>query len=781
MRNPAPRPVQITLRRATGGVAAVAMGLFLTFTTPAVSAQTVTQISDGGETGTESVTTTTDASGNTVTTTVKDLEGPIAGPAQPGATYQTDRDVVAVTKDPNGHEIERSVTHVHENLDKKGGNQLSKTTRDETVHTNWTAGTRTDRSTTMVDNDVTGQSETSEYATSSSLVTYPTTHWEQDTGHQTVTKKQPGKEPKKAERDFDPASGTWTGLHEAGSPAALETPRAAPRPPTPLKTLPPLDNDPRFQTIEPHPSAGNEPADEQAYVPPVAGPGSEIVATYVDPEQSGPSDVIVGIVTDDGTSTYYQGHTDPDHKLHFTLPEEIGGALVTGFLLSKGFDPAGHPDGGTARTIVTRDGPIPNTEIIPNAPSAGPAIVSGSTAYDRTPGKGLVRIGTSGISPEDTQLELDGKSDGIVTRAVSNRSVLGELSGDVPLGRHTIGVTSSSVRSNAFETAIVELHAQPLPPTLVGRTVPLVVGVTGLGNERATMTFAVGGAATLADGSESTIVDVQNGVARADIRGVHAGQAIVHYGLHVELSRPNFLSSAITSIGKNGTTLTHPGSDGSTTVDPKTGITGLRDPATGTSVSVDPKKRTTTAKDDKTGKTTTATHKEPGTSSSGGGQGEPKVDVDTTQQQNPGGTTTTTSKLTVTNNGSSTNVTVTTTTDANGGQTTTVTDPADSDSSTWTTVDKEGDVTSSGTITKNPDGTKTETTTDPKTGATTITGPSGSYTVIPNADGTLQVDYTTPSGQRGAFTAPAGSVISPNTPDATNPLPFTLSPASPAK
>ncbi len=81
-----------------------------------------------------------------------------------------------------------------------------------------------------------------------------------------------------------------------------------------------------------------------------------------------------------------------------------------------------------------------------------------------------------------------------------------------------------------------------------------------------------------------------------------------------------------------GTTLTHPGTEATTTVDPKTGQTTVNDPKTGTKVTVDPKKKTTTVTDDKTGKSTSAPHHQNG--SSGGKDGEPKVDVDVTEHPN---------------------------------------------------------------------------------------------------------------------------------------------------
>ncbi len=314
----------------------------------------------------------------------------------------------------------------------------------------------------------------------------------------------------------------------------LPAPKATPTPsPTPAPTAKPIDKDASFTPVQPSAGDGAQPG-QQAYVPPVAGPGSEIVTTFVDPQQSGPTDVVVGIVTAGGTS-YYRTRTSSDGHVRFRLPLLAGAAAVTGYVLAKGFDSAGRLDGNAGEGAVTSDGPVPNTDALPNVPSRGAVIHSGSTAYDRAPGQGIVRVETSGTVPERTTLEVDGKTDGIVTRAVSNRSAVGELRSDVPLGRHTIDVNSGGVRSNAFQTDVVEIHPSPLPPSFVGQTVPLVVEVNGLGSDPATMTFAVGGGATLEDGSATKTVEVANGVARVGVRGTHQGQVLVRYHLHVTL------------------------------------------------------------------------------------------------------------------------------------------------------------------------------------------------------------------------------------------------------
>ena len=206
-----------------------------------------------------------------------------------------------------------------------------------------------------------------------------------------------------------------------------------------------------------------------------------------------------------------------------------------------------------------------------------------------------------------------------------------------------------------------------------------------------------------------------------------------------------------------GTTLTHPDTDATTTVDPKTGETKVKDPKTGTTVTVDPKKKTTTVTDDKTGKSTSAPHNQNG--SSGGKDGEPKVDVNVTENPNNDGTTTTTAVITITgSNGQTTTVTVTSTTDTNGGQTTQVTDPADPNSSTSTTVDNHGEVTKTAPPPRIPMGPKRKPPPTPKPASPRSPAPMGVTRSYPTQT-EARLASTGPS-----LTAPVARITSPRVP-----------------
>jgi len=283
------------------------------------------------------------------------------------------------------------------------------------------------------------------------------------------------------------------------------------------------------------PTPGNTASEGHAYLPKVAGPGSSIVATFVDPAQSGPSDVLVTLFTDDGQQHSYRTRTQSDHHLAFAIPTLLAGVLVKEVFLSQGFDDRGRPDPAAARMEVSSDAVVPNTDAIGPPPSTRVAIVRGSSAYERAPGRGIVDLQVRGVDPSDATLEIDGSTVGISTRAVSNESIEGELDPGVAEGRHVITVLSGGGSSNPMPADVVTLIPHPLPPSEPGTVETLVIECHGLGSDPATMAIAVSGAATLASGGDQTTVPVVDGVAQVQIRGVRAGAAIARFRLHVRI------------------------------------------------------------------------------------------------------------------------------------------------------------------------------------------------------------------------------------------------------
>jgi hypothetical protein len=313
-----------------------------------------------------------------------------------------------------------------------------------------------------------------------------------------------------------------------------------PPPPSPKRAS--IDKDPAFKPFVPS-NEGSTPepvTSEVAYAPKTAGIGE--ITFYVrdsqtpptDALQSGPSNVVVLVVTADGKNHPYSTTTDKQHHVTTSIPELIDGSAPTLIEVGTTLEKDGHLDPRAAKTVIG-DGPVPNTDALPNPPPSGPAIVSGSTAYERTPGRNLVDLGVRGIDPENTRLEIDGRSDGILTAAASTTSIEGELDPNLAEGRHRLRLVSNGQPSNELSFDAVTLVAHPLPPTATGSIETLTIEVHGIGNDPATMLIAVSGAATLASGGATTSVPVHDGVAEVQVRGAHAGEADVRFKLAVKI------------------------------------------------------------------------------------------------------------------------------------------------------------------------------------------------------------------------------------------------------
>lgn len=450
------------------------------------------------------VTTSTDAAGNTVTTTTTDLSEPLTSGVA-GATYQTDHTETSVTTDGGGHEIDRHEVHVHENLDKQGGRVISRTTREITEHRDYVTGVWTTTSHTVVVNNNTHQTTTIDYTSRSDLVnTGDGAHWEQVDGHQTVVVEQPGQPAKKIERSYDGLYGRWEASHT-------------------ISMLVP--------TV---PQAGGSADSEHVYLPGIAGPSSQIVATVEDPTQDGPVDeVTVQVVDSQGHRHWYDAYTDPDGHIDFQLPAGAAAvALFTHFTRDR------EPDDAAAHLTVDPHATVSDADPVTNAPSSGPAIDRAPSAYERGgASRNLLELQTRDVDPLRARIVMDGSTVHVETVAASNLETIGQFDGDTALGRHTFAVKSGSVRSNAFPADIVTLQADPLGVSGTGTVQTVTVHCLGLPqSDIGTMYFQVGGAAVLADGETTSAVAVHDGVAEVRIRGVHAGPAIVRFHLHATIN-----------------------------------------------------------------------------------------------------------------------------------------------------------------------------------------------------------------------------------------------------
>ena len=327
------------------------------------------------------------------------------------------------------------------------------------------------------------------------------------------------------------------------TPAALLPP--TPQPPSdgsgsmgksPSAPLPPakspskLGEGTEFKSIQPAPGDGTG-KEEGAYLPPIAGPGSTIFATVVDPNEEGPHDFVVGTVDDTGKHNYFKGVTDVAGHLAFVVP-----AGVTAVELFRHFDKNGNPDPGAQTNVgpvphVTDTTPLPPEKI----PSGGPAIVEGNPVIQRGgPANGTFALHTRGTDPSTTKVLIDDKP--VTTYAASDLSVVARVSDNLTLGTHQLSVASGGIKSNAFPADVVAVRSEPLPPIHVGAVTTLHIHVEGIPSAHiAMMHFDVSGAAQVRGGGGSADVPVKNGMASLQIQGVHAGQLVARYRLRVAI------------------------------------------------------------------------------------------------------------------------------------------------------------------------------------------------------------------------------------------------------
>jgi hypothetical protein len=307
-------------------------------------------------------------------------------------------------------------------------------------------------------------------------------------------------------------------------PTPTPTPAAAPKkPPTPA----PLDKDPKRTSLTPQPGQGTG-TDQNAYLPPIAGPNSFVVGWVSDPNTSGPTSYIVGTVEPNGKKNFWSGLTDENGHVRFKLPA----IALTAVTLFRFFDAHGNPDEGAKCTIGTPPH-LEGTDPIPNVPAAQqPAIVEGSSAYQH----GVFYLHTRGTDALNTRVLLDGGENGIRTVGTSDESTAALIDDNVSLGEHWISVESDGKMSNKFPADVLSVTGEPLPNSVPGQVSAVRVHVEGLpAGHTARMAFQIGGVATLLDGSSETTVPVVNGLAEVQIRGVHSGKALVRFRLLVAI------------------------------------------------------------------------------------------------------------------------------------------------------------------------------------------------------------------------------------------------------
>lgn len=293
----------------------------------------------------------------------------------------------------------------------------------------------------------------------------------------------------------------------------------------------------RDDQIAPAPGSGTGTELAQ-FLPPIAGPGAVVFGTSSSQnEAAGPQSVVVGTSDAQGHQNFFQLATNAAGQFAFLVP--AGASGLTAF---RHFDKSGQPDAGATCQVVNGPAHIPNTQSLPNAPPSGPAIIEADSAYEMGgQGQGIIQLQTRGLDPLNAQVFVDGSAANIVTKAASDKSVVAQMNGGMPLGLHEFVVKSGNQRTNSFHAAVVTLNFQGLPKMHPGGEYPVLLNITGVPNQVAgRVRFDVLGAATFADGSKTTTVTVNNGVAASSIRVLGVGA--VRLAAQLTLDLPDFRS-----------------------------------------------------------------------------------------------------------------------------------------------------------------------------------------------------------------------------------------------
>lgn len=159
------------------------------------------------------------------------------------------------------------------------------------------------------------------------------------------------------------------------------------------------------------------------------------------------------------------------------------------------------------------------------------AIVAGQNGYDVAQ---PLLLQVEHFDPLRGALLIDGKAGAAVIRASSDRSIVATISNELALGRHTVGVSIGTL-SVSVPAVFVRTKISVTGPDdyRLPRTVTL--GVDGLGNSRASVTFDAGNNAVLANDQETITVPVADGQADTTVKAKGPGQVNLRWQLHVDL------------------------------------------------------------------------------------------------------------------------------------------------------------------------------------------------------------------------------------------------------
>jgi hypothetical protein len=296
-----------------------------------------------------------------------------------------------------------------------------------------------------------------------------------------------------------------------------------------------LNFDPRYSPTAPQAQSGTGD-DRGVYLPPLAGPSSEIVGTVLPDDGTGPAAFYVGAVDGNGGKHYWKGATDSQGHFHFRVPVLASG--VAALLLFKHFDSHGQPDRGSSCQVADKPAlaRLPDAQPVIGYPAHGPAILEANTAFERGGfSQGIMQLHTRDLDPTNAHVLIDGRDAEVDTLAASDSSIVGKLHDNASLGRRVISARSGNLHTNGLNADIIAISFTPLPPLKPGVIAPLGLHVEGLGKDPAFARFDVTGAASLADGSSSARVPIVDGQCEVNIRGQRAGQLQVRVTIDVQM------------------------------------------------------------------------------------------------------------------------------------------------------------------------------------------------------------------------------------------------------
>jgi hypothetical protein len=292
---------------------------------------------------------------------------------------------------------------------------------------------------------------------------------------------------------------------------------------------PTLDADSRYQAVTAQAGDGSG-SDAGAFLPPLASTGGAVTGTVRPDSGTGATGFYLGKVDAQGKASFVRGITDANGHFDFRVP-----AGIVALILFKHFDKHGAPDQGATCSIGSPKTHISDLKPVVNVPARGPALIEANTAYERDGfGKGVFFLHTRDVNPLNSHVLVDGRSDSTDVLAASSDSMVGQFHDDVPLGRHTIGVSSDGRATNEQEMDLLTFAFRPIGSLKPGQVQEVVLDIQGLHGDPAVVDFTVSGAAKVAGGGDHRRVPVVSDTATCLVQADTPGPFVVNVTVRVE-------------------------------------------------------------------------------------------------------------------------------------------------------------------------------------------------------------------------------------------------------